>query len=149
MAMLKRVHFFVETKMARQECICYNRAISDHNDKPSRTGTGECNESRKTNEIICFVCILPRYGGGVAAFAGEPPSTYELYQNVYNKDGSSPLVDAKWWKDESGVMGAGGVIHALPGTYDDGFCDVSSEATQSRAHLRANTLLVSTVGDAL
>lgn len=45
---------------------------------------------------------------GVAAFAGEPPPTYELYQSVYNKDGSSPLVDAKWWKDESGVMGAVG-----------------------------------------
>ena len=47
-------------------------------------------------------------GGGVAAFAGEPPPTYELYQSVFNKDGSSPLVDAKWWKDESGVMGAVG-----------------------------------------
>ena len=45
-------------------------------------------------------------------------------------------MDAKWWKDESGVMGAGGVIHALPGTYDDGFCDVSSEATQSREDAR-------------
>lgn len=99
---------------------------------------------RKRSFRLCG-CVC----GGVAAFAGEPPPTYELYQNVYNKDGSSPLVDAKWWKDESGVMGAGGVIHALPGTYDDGFCDVSSEATQSRAHLRANTLLVSTVGDAL
>ena len=43
---------------------------------------------------------------------------------------------------------AGGVIHALPGTYDDGFCDVGSEATQSRVHLRANTLLVSTDGAA-
>lgn len=55
---------------------------------------------------LCAFCLV--MGGGVAAFAGEPPSTYELYQNVYNKDGSSPLVDAKWWKDESGDIGAVG-----------------------------------------
>ena len=59
----------------------------------------------KLSVLCAFRLVM---GGGVAAFAGEPPSTYELYQNVYNKDGSSPLVDAKWWKDESGVMGAVG-----------------------------------------
>ena len=31
-----------------------------------------------------------------------------LRLGVYNKDGSSPLVDAKWWKDESGDIGAVG-----------------------------------------
>lgn len=43
---------------------------------------------------------------------------------------------------------AGGVICALPGTYAEGVCDESAEATQSRVHLPANTLLVSTDGAA-
>lgn len=43
----------------------------------------------------------------------------------------------------------GGVIYALPGTYAEGVCDESAEATQSRVHIPANTLLVSTDGAAV
>lgn len=58
-------------------------------------------------------------GGGLVftAFADAVHPTYELYQSVYNKDGSSPLVDAKWWRDGSGVLGADGATPDATGIY--------------------------------
>ena len=44
---------------------------------------------------------------------------------------------------------AGGVIHALPGTYAEGICDASETSTQSRIHLPKGTLLLSTGGAAV
>ncbi len=66
------------------------------------------------NFLLCFFL-----GGGLVftAFADAVHPTYELYQSVYNKDGSSPLVNAKWWRDSSGALGTDGATPDATGIY--------------------------------
>ena len=73
----------------------------------------------KSLQAINFLFSFFWGGGGLVftAFADAVHPTYELYQSVYNKDGSSPLVDAKWWRDGSGVLGADGATPDATGIY--------------------------------
>ena len=66
----------------------------------------------RTVEFLCMWGMLVS-----TAFADEAHPTYELYQSVYNKDGSSPLVNAKWWRDNSGTLGADGATPDATGIY--------------------------------
>ena len=72
-----------------------------------------------------------------------------VYVSPSGDDGNAGTRDAPFKTlAHSVAQCAGGVIYALPGTYSEGVCDESAEATQSRVHLPANTLLVSTDGAA-
>jgi len=71
-----------------------------------------------------------------------------VYVSPNGDDGNTGADESNPFKTLSHAVSvmSDGIIYAMPGTYEDGLCDVGDSQTQSRVHVSGRVMLLSTAG---
>ena len=119
------------------------------------TVPAECSISVDSFRVADFdSAILKKVVLGVEANANGGKTLYatlvrkSVYVSPDGDDGNTGADSSNPFKTLAHAVSvlSNGVIYALPGTYEEGLCDVGDDKTQSRVHLAARVMLKSTAG---